>query len=86
MTTTLSVRLDRDTKDQLEALAKRSRRSKSFLAAEAIAAYVEAEVWQLDEIQAGLQELDSGRAVAHGDVSKWLRSWGKKRERKAPRA
>jgi RHH-type transcriptional regulator, rel operon repressor / antitoxin RelB len=86
MTTTLSVRIDSDTKDQLEALAKRSRRSKSFLAAEAIAAYVEAETWQLDEIQAGLQALDSGRAVAHGDVSKWLRSWGKKRERKAPRA
>ena len=85
MTTTISVRIDSDIKDQLEALAKRSRRSKSFLAAEAIAAYVEAEAWQLDEIQAGLQELDSGRAVAHGDVSKWLRSWGK-RERKAPRA
>jgi RHH-type rel operon transcriptional repressor/antitoxin RelB len=86
MTTTLSVRIDSATKKQLEALAKRARRSKSFLAAEAIAAYVEAEAWQLDEIQAGLQELDSGRAVAHGDVSKWLRSWGKKRERKAPRA
>src|SRR6266849_9870462 len=56
MTTTLSVRIDSDTKDQLEALAKRARRSKSFLAAEAIAAYVEAEKWQLDEIQAGLQE------------------------------
>jgi predicted transcriptional regulator len=86
MTTTLSVRIDSNTKDQLEALAKRSRRSKSFLAAEAIAAYVEAEAWQLDEIQAGLQELDSGRSVAHRDVSKWLQSWGKKRERKAPRA
>jgi RHH-type rel operon transcriptional repressor/antitoxin RelB len=86
MTTTLSVRIDSDTKDQLEALAKRARRSKSFLAAEAIAAYVEAEKWQLDEIQAGLQELDKGRAVAHKDVSKWLRSWGKKREQKAPRA
>jgi RHH-type rel operon transcriptional repressor/antitoxin RelB len=86
MTTTLSVRLDTNTKDQLEALAKRSRRSKSFLAAEAIAAYVEAETWQLDEIQAGLQELDKGRAVPHGDVSKWLRSWSKKRERQAPRA
>src|ERR1700736_5030545 len=85
MTTTLSVRIDSDTKDQLEALAKRARRSKSFLAAEAIAAYVEAETWQLDEIQAGLQELDKGRAVAHKDVSTWLRSWGKKRERKAPR-
>jgi len=86
MTTTLSVRIDRDTKNQLEALAKRARRSKSFLAAEAIAAYVEAESWQLDEIHAGLQDLDKGRVVAHRDVSKWLRSWGKTRERKAPRA
>src|ERR1051326_7092092 len=86
MTTTLSVRIDNDTKNQLEALAKRARRSKSFPAAEAIAAYVEAERWQLDEIHAGLQELDKGRDVAHEDVSKWLRSWGKKRERKAPRA
>ena len=86
MTTILSVRIDSDTKDRLEALARRARRSKSFLAAEAIAAYVEAESWQLDEIKAGLQELDKGRAVAHGEVSKWLRTWGKKRERKAPRA
>lgn len=85
-TTTLSVRIDSDTKDQLEALAKRSRRSKSFLAAEAIAAYVAAETWQLDEIHAALQELEKGRTVAHKDVSKWLRSWGKKRERTAPRA
>src|SRR5438270_6791619 len=86
MTTTLSVRIDSDTKNQLEALAKRARRSKSFLAAEAIAAYVEAERWQLDEIQAGVQELERGRGAAHGDVSKWLRTWGKKRERRTPRA
>jgi predicted transcriptional regulator len=37
MSTTLSVRIDVDTKKRLEALAKRARRSKSFLAAEAIA-------------------------------------------------
>ncbi len=86
MTTTLSVRINSDTKKQLDALAKRARRSKSYLAAEAIAVYVEAESWQLDEIQAGLEELDTGRGVAHEDVAKWLRSWGKKRERKAPRA
>ena len=86
MTTTLSVRIDSDTKDQLEALARRARRSKSFLAAEAIAAYVEAESWQLDEIQAGLKELDRGRGAAHKDVKKWLQTWGRKREGKAPRA
>ena len=84
MTTTLSVRIDTDTKRRLEALGKRVRRSKSFLAAEAIAAFVEAESWQLDEIQAGLEELEEGRGIAHKEVSTWLRSWGRKRERKAP--
>lgn len=86
MTTTLSVRIDSDTKKRLEALAKRARRSKSFLAAEAIAAFVEAESWQLDEIQRGINELDDGRGIPHQDVSNWMRSWGRKRERKAPRA
>lgn len=85
MTTTLSVRIDAGTKKRLEALARRARRSKSFLAAEAIAAFVEAESWQLDEIQQGLSELDGGRSVAHKDTANWLRSWGRKRERKAPR-
>jgi len=85
MTTVLSVRLDARTKKRLDALAGRARRSKSFLAAEAITAFVEAESWQLDEIQAGLEELDADRGVAHTDVSTWLRSWGSSRERKAPR-
>jgi predicted transcriptional regulator len=85
MTTTLSLRIDADIKKRLEALAKRARRSKSFLAAEAIAAFVEAESWQLDEIQTGLKELDEGRGVPHKEVTNWLRSWGRKGERKAPR-
>jgi len=86
MSTILSVRIDQKTKKDLEALAKQARRSKSFLAAEAIAAFVEAERWQLAEIARGLGELDRGQSVAHADVAAWLRSWGKKRERKAPRA
>jgi len=84
-TTILPVRIDAGTKKKLEALAGRARRSKSFLAAEAIAAFVEAEHWQLDEIHAGLRELDEGQAVQHKSVSTWLQSWGGKRERKAPR-
>jgi predicted transcriptional regulator len=80
MGTTLSVRIDPETKKRLEALAKSSRRTKSFLAAEAIAAYVDAESWQVEEIHAGLKELDAGRAVSHDKVSRWLRSWGKKGE------
>ena len=85
MTTTLSVRIDTNTKKRLEALARRTRRSKSLLAAEAIAAFVEAESGQLDEIQIGVAELDEGRGVPHKDVANRLRSWGRKRQRKVPR-
>jgi predicted transcriptional regulator len=85
MTETLSIRIDSATKDRLDALAKRSRRSKSFLASEAISAFVEAEEWQLGEIQAGIADFDEGREVSHEKVSKWLNSWGSKAENKPPR-
>lgn len=85
MTETLSIRIDTETKRRLDELSKRSQRSKSFLAAEAISAYVDSEEWQLREIQAGIAELDEGQAVRHEKVSKWLKSWGKPGETKAPR-
>ena len=82
MTETLSIRIDAETKKRLEALSKRS---KSFLAAEAIASYVESEEWQLGEVQTGIADLDSGRDVGHEKISKWLKSLGKRGETKAPR-
>jgi predicted transcriptional regulator len=85
MTETLSIRVDSEMKNRLDALSKRSRRSKSFLAAEAIAAFVESEEWQLGEIQAGIAELDAGKTVSHEKISKWLQSWGTPGETKAPR-
>lgn len=85
MTETLSIRLDSDTKMRLDALAKRSKRSKSFLAGEAIAAFVATEEWQLGEVQAGIADLESGNSVRHEKVSQWLGSWGKRGESKAPR-
>jgi RHH-type rel operon transcriptional repressor/antitoxin RelB len=85
MTTTLSVRLDSKVRKRLEALAKVSKRSRSFLAAEAISAYVEAEEWQLGEIRAGLQDLEENQTVGHDRVSKWLRGWGTAAERRAPK-
>jgi len=84
-TETLSIRIDAETKKRLSALSKRSKRSKSFLAAEAITAYVESEEWQLGELHAGIAELESGREVSHEKVAKWLNSWGRANETKAPR-
>jgi predicted transcriptional regulator len=85
MSETLSIRIDAETKKRLDALSKRSRRSKSFLAAEAIAAYVASEEWQLGELHAGIAQLDAGEEVSHEKVSKWLKSWGKRGETKAPK-
>lgn len=64
-TETLSIGIDVSTKKRIDELSKRSRRSKSFLAAEAIASYVEAEEWQLGAINAGIAELDARQEVSH---------------------
>lgn len=85
MNETLSIRIDPDTKKRLDALSKRSKCSKSFLAAEAIAAYVDSEEWQVGEVQAGIAELDREQEVSQEKVAKWLKSWGKASETKAPR-
>jgi predicted transcriptional regulator len=84
-TETLSIRIDSAMKQRLDTLSKRANRCKSFLATEAIAAYVDSEEWQIAEIQSGIADLDAGQAVSHEKVSKWLKSWGTSGETKAPR-
>jgi predicted transcriptional regulator len=59
-------------------------RSKSSLAAEAIAAHVESEEWQLGEIQSAMADLDASQGIDHEEVSDWLHSWGKPKEKEAP--
>ena len=63
-TTVITTRIDAGLRARLEALARSTKRSKSFLAAEAIAAYVELNEWQIGEIKAGLAELDSGEELS----------------------
>ena len=63
-TSVITTRIDAALKAKFEALARSTQRSKSFLAAEAIAAYVELNEWQIGEITAGIQELDSGEALS----------------------
>lgn len=60
MSATVTLRLDDAIKDKLEKLAESTHRSRSFLAAEAIKAYVESNEWQIAEIQQAVQEADAG--------------------------
>ena len=73
--TTLSVRVDSAQKKRLEALAKSTGRSRSFLAADAIAAYLDVNEWQVAGIKAAIKSIDANDGVAHSQVKAWVKSW-----------
>lgn len=83
--TTVSVRIDSVIKKRLEKLARSTGRSRSFLAAEAINEYLDLNEWQVAGIQKAVASLDRGEGVAHEHVKKWVRSWGRTKERPAPK-
>jgi RHH-type rel operon transcriptional repressor/antitoxin RelB len=84
-TTTFSVRVGRSTKSRLEKLAKNTGRSRAFLAAEAISAYLDTNEWQISGIARALASLDRGKGIAHARVSEWVASWETPKERRSPR-
>lgn len=67
-TDTMTVRLSTSVKDKLGELAQHTRRSRSFLASEAIADYVERELAIVAGIQRGLDDMKSGRLTPHRQV------------------
>lgn len=67
-TTVVTTRIDAALNARLEALAHSTGRSKSFLAAEAIAAYVELNEWQIGEVIAGLAKLEPGETLSEAQA------------------
>ncbi len=83
--TTFTVRVDSVVKKRLEKLAKSTGRSRSFLAAEAIGEFVDVNEWQIAGIRRAMASIDRGEGVAHEQVKQWVRSWGGRKERPAPK-
>ena len=75
MSTTMTIRLKDEVRDRFDQLAEATRRSKSFLAAEAIRAFVETNEWQIGEIRAALREADAGDFASDKDVAALSRKW-----------
>ena len=72
--TTMTVRLPTELKDGLSRLATPTRRSKSFLAGEAIAAYVARELEIIEGIERGLDDMKAGRVVPHDEAMRRIRA------------
>jgi predicted transcriptional regulator len=71
----MTIRLEDEVRDRLELLAGATQRSKSFLAAEAIRAFVEDNEWQIAQISAGLEEADAGDFASEADVTALAAKW-----------
>ena len=67
-TETMTIRVSTETKRKLERIATDTRRSKSFLAGEAISAYVDRELEIIEGIKRGMADVEAGRVVPHEQV------------------
>jgi len=74
-TTTLTLRVSAEMKEQLDKLADVTHRSKSYLAGEAIRQYLDLEAWQIGEIQQALKEADANEFVSHEEVDAIVRKY-----------
>lgn len=71
----LTIRVPGEIKRKLESLAQATKRSKSFLALEAIRSYVALETWQVREIRKGLREAEAGDFADEAEVKRVFSKW-----------
>ena len=74
----LTLRLDNGLRAGLDKLAAATRRSRSFLAAEAIRDYLELNRWQIEEIHKGLAEADRGEFASEPEVKRVAKKWARR--------
>ncbi len=66
--TTMTIRLSAELKDKLDRMAADTRRSKSFLAAEAIETFVDRELRIMEMIKEGQADVAAGNVIPHDEV------------------
>jgi predicted transcriptional regulator len=74
----VSARLSPETAKKFTLLSKAISRSKSYLAAEAIEAYVNDQQWQIEAIIEGIKEANEGRLATDQQVQKSFEKCSKK--------
>ena len=67
-TTTMTTRLPRSLKDELESLAKSTGRNRNTLVQEAIRRFIDAERWQIHLIEERIREADAGNFATDEEI------------------
>ena len=73
---TVTARLSEETALKLNSLAKTTRRSKSFIVAQALEHFLEEQAWQVAQIQESLAQADEGRFASSTEVQEAFGKWG----------
>ena len=81
---TFSVRLSAETKRQVDDVARRLRRSRSFVVKEAVESYVRDRARYLDELDAALASVETEGGHSGESIFRWMRSWGTDHESPIP--
>ncbi len=69
---TISFRLDEEKVSDLDKLAEALDRDRSYLLNEAVAAYLDAQRWQIEQIKAAILQADAYSLVEHEKVRKTI--------------
>ena len=72
----ITTRLDKETIEKLQKLADATKRSKSFLVAEAVDRYLHEQDWQVSAIKEGLQQAQKGQFAADNEVREFFKKRG----------
>ena len=73
---TINVRVPMSVFDQLDALATATARTKSFVTLEALSSYLEAQSWQVKEVQAAIVEADKDEFATDAQVNAIFAKYG----------
>lgn len=73
----MTVRLPAELAGQLEKLMQATGRNKSAITVAALRDYVEAEAWQIQDIEQGLAEADRGEFASASDVNAFFAKYGR---------
>ena len=68
VTQPITVRIDKAKVAELDALAKATERSRAWHVEQALAAYLDLQAWQIEQIKTGLAQLEAGEGIPQEEI------------------
>lgn len=77
----MTIRLSENTRSKVDHLAKRTKRSRSFIINEAVEHYLEDRLAYLEDLDEAIASIDTNPTYAADEVFEWMSTWGTKDEK-----